>query len=200
MLVLLTGCRRANEPDPPPALDRYLSALTAKNYADAYQITDLPVSQGGSGFALTREHFVAFYERNPLKSYEVKKVTKLEHRQIQGGQVVGAPALFVIDMELRYGDGTRKESWHIEGDVVGVLQIEAVPIALRAKTVVRSILVDGVRTSVVAGGKGSARSYYLTVLNGPHRITFGSKTIEVVPPTTVVSGDATVDDGVIVLA
>jgi hypothetical protein len=198
--ITLSGCGRANQPDPPPVFGRYLQALQSKDYAKAYRLTELPQSQGGSGFALTREHFAAFFEAHPLKSYDVVKVTKLEQRRLEGSQQVGAPPIYVVDMKLTYADGVRSETWHIEGDVVGVLQLEAAPIALRARRAVTSITVDGVPTPVDAGGEGASKSYYLTVLNGIHQISFAGTMIEVLTqPLSVRSGSATIEDGVVVL-
>jgi hypothetical protein len=185
LAMSLSGCTDPN--DPPDALKDYLDALVSGEYETAWKLTQFAKGGFPTGAAVSAEHFEAFYEANPVKGWKVTRLRKADLREL--GASEGIP-FYEVDVDLEYGDATRKEVYSVEGKVLPVITVEPVPINVKPVDPVDEIFVDDVQVDVRAN-----EEFLLLVLNGPHELRIGNTTLRVgASPLTVLEGDASVDD------
>jgi hypothetical protein len=122
----------------------------------------------------------------------VSDVTRLDRRTIDTVGQTGTP-YFVVDITLRQRSGTIDTTISVDGEVLGVVEIDPVPVRVRAPA--GPLLVDG-----VAAPEREAGERTLLLIAGAHRIGAGPAEVAfTTPPLTVTSGAARVEDGVLVL-
>lgn len=137
-------------------------------------------------------HFRAFHLADPLESYAVSEVTRLDRRTIDTVGQTGTP-YFVVDITLRQRSRTIDTTISVDGSVLGVVEIEPVPVRIRAPAGV--LLIDGEPAPMHPGGERT-----LLLLAGAHTLSREQEMVRFsAPPLEVGSGPASVDAGVIVL-
>lgn len=192
-LVVLAGCSGAGSKTP-EALATYLDALVAGEYRAAYDRTGLGALAETSAEASTLSfaHVSAFFAADPLLGYEVRKVTTLDRRSIGAAQETGTP-YYVADVTLRHRSGRIEQTLSVAGAVLGVVEVDPVPVRIRGSAAQLSI--DGVRAQ---GPVSDART--ILILPGAHRVTLGDDAVEFnTSPLRILSGPGRIDDGVLVL-
>jgi len=192
VVVLLSGCLGPAEPAP-KALRQYLSALSRGDYRAAYDRTQFAglVRSFGPAASLSYEHFSAFFTKNPLRRYVVRHVARLDRRAFETPQKPGTP-FYEVDVDLTYPDGTHRETYTIEGDILGVVTVEPDRILLRSSAPLSEIVFDGVDTHVRLA-EGTSNVYSLLVIQGHHEVRIGTRRFELATgPLRIVSGDAVV--------
>lgn len=181
----------------------YLDALIAGEHQAAYDRTGLRqlATTSAEAATLSFPHFRAFHLADPLESYAVSEVTKLDRRSIESVQQTGSP-YFVVDLTLKRRSGTLDTTISVDGEILGVVEVDPIPVRLRLPAA-GPLSVDGVpapgRDDDVRGRAGP-RERTILVLAGAHTISVGSTTVRIsTSPLTIVSGPATIDDGVVVV-
>lgn len=178
----------------PEALSTYLDSLIAGEYEKAYARTGLGAlsKTSGSAATLSLEHFSAFNRADPLKSYAIRKVTKLDRRSINSVTEAGTP-YFVVDLTLQQRSGGLETTISVEGDVVGVVEVDPVPVRVRVPA--GELLVDGVAVPDRAAGERT-----LLLMNGAHSIEAGAGAVRFdTSPLEILDGPAVIEEGVLVL-
>lgn len=191
LTLLLTGCPSGPKEPTPAGLQRYLDALEAGAYDEAYRITQLAELSGsfGGGGAVSLDAFTASWQANPLTSADVTEVIALQKRAIEDFGA-GDPYYETV---VRF-DSTRT-SWEeqiaVDGDVtptviVGVFPVEITNVPDRPRI---RMEIDGVRRRVPVAD-GAVR---LLLLGGRHEIRVGARAPIVVDaePFALIEGDAT---------
>lgn len=187
----------------PEALRTYLDALIAGEHQTAYDRTGLRrlATTSDEAATLSFAHFRAFHLGDPLESYAVSEVTKLDRRSIDTVQQAGSP-YFVVDLTLKHRSGTIDTTISVDGEVLGVVEIDPIPVRLRLPPT-GVLTVDGVAATVPDAGtrqRSGPREHTILVLAGAHTISIGSASVRIrTSPLTVVSGPATIADGVVVI-
>ena len=192
LALMLSACVGTGEPVP-KALRSYLDALRHKDYRSAYDVTQLPeiVHSFGPGASLSYEHFAAFFANSPLRKYVVVHVTRLDRRSDLTPQQPGTP-FFEVDVDLTYPSGTHRETFTVEGEVLGRLTVEPDRILISAGRALAAVKVDGVETMLGRVG-GSSPVYPLLLLNGRHSLVVGSSIVVIqTTPLRVLEGSARV--------
>ncbi|HVL32700.1 MAG TPA: hypothetical protein VM600_03865, partial [Actinomycetota bacterium] len=154
----------------------------------------------GPGASLSREHFEAFFKANPLRSYEILEVVRLEQRTIEAPTEKGS-ARFEVEAKLHYeDDSVVRQHYSIVGEVVPTVEVEPTLVSVRDARGAPDrdvVLVDGVQTKVVTRDDAPfANVFTLLVLPGRHRVSVAGRELEIrTEPLRVLSGSATVADG-----
>lgn len=168
--------------------------MIAGDHRAAYARTGLGSLATTSDEATTLSfvHFRAFHLADPLESYAVSEVTRLDRRTIDTVGQTGTP-YFVVDITLRQRSRTIDTTISVDGSVLGVVEIEPVPVRIRAPAGV--LLIDGEPAPMHPGGERT-----LLLLAGAHTLSREQEMVRFsAPPLEVGSGPASVDAGVIVL-
>lgn len=195
-----TACLPGGREPLPRALRTYLDALRARDYRAAYDQTQLDelTRTFGSGAALSYAHFVAFRRAHPLTRYAVRKVTRLEVRTIDAPSDRGSP-YFEVETELTEGGRAHRETFTVEGEVVGTVNVEPDHILVRnrARAVMRGLLVDGIPTLLAPTSADAPGVYALLLLQGSHTLELEGRAVVTIStrPLAVVKGTATIDQG-----
>lgn len=179
----------------------YLDALIAGEHQAAYDRTGLRqlATTSAEAATLSFPHFRAFHLADPLESYAVSEVTKLDRRSIESVQQAGSP-YFVVDLTLKRRSGTLDTTISVDGEILGVVEVDPIPVRLRLPAG-GTLSVDGVpapgREDETRAGP---REQTILVLAGAHTISVGSTTVRIrTSPLTIDSGPATIADGVVVV-
>lgn len=198
--IVAPGCFALGSEPVPKALREYLEALREGDYESAYRRTQLAeLSKNfGPGAALSLEHFRAFHRANPLRRYEVEKVTRLDRRSVERADVPGT-AFFEVDVDLTGPRGKRREVFTVDGEVLGTVNVEPDRVFVRGRTKIASLVVDGVKTAVRERVVLEAvRAYPVLLLSGRHVIGAAGDAVTIeTRPLSVVSGHARVLTGLV---
>ena len=194
-LVLITACVGRAEPAP-DALSAFLDDLVAGRLDTAYGRTQLSelgaFTQGG---ALSREHFEAFYRSDPVRSFDIVEVVRLDRRSPDRLGEQGTPE-WEVAVRLEHASGPVEASFGVVGEVLA--QVTVVPIALDlvvAAGVTPDIRLDGIPVDVSSSQVGPAGDRWrIVILEGRHRVEVGDVNIRfLVEPLTVIEGPASAE-------
>jgi len=192
LVLLAAGCSRLGSDPPPKALVAYLDDLTAGNLREAYDRTQLEQIMVGAGASLSFEHFEAFYRANPVTSYAITRVTRLELRTSDAPTERGS-AFYDVEIELRFGDRAQTETVTVEGEVLPVVQLDPASVFVRIPGGAESVLIDGVETTPAAS-PAIEDGYTFLLLRGSHELALDGRTVAfTADPLTVVAGDARIE-------
>jgi hypothetical protein len=202
LLALALGACVARSSEPlPRAVSEYLQALRSGDYGAAYARTSFSkLARVGPGVALTEAHFAAFYRANPLQRYSVSRVLRLDRRALDSPQEPGTP-VYSVKAELVFPDGVRREEFTVEGDVLGVVEVEPDSVRVHDSAAAgraRALVVDGVPTARPPGA--TAADFALLLIRGTHDIRVGDSSFELTTdPLGVGPGSVAVGSGVVVV-
>ncbi|MFP5225482.1 MAG: hypothetical protein ACLGH3_08045 [Actinomycetota bacterium] len=191
--VLFTGCSIGPTEPPPAALSRFLEALKDGRYATAYSLTSLEELSDsfGRGAAITREHFIAAWEADPLERYEVGTVTRIDRRTIDAPRETGTP-FFEVDLRFDRGDGPEDAVVTVDGEISGVVNLDVYGLRLEGvPEITTSLEVDGVRTPI----RRRDGIVPLLLLGGRHQVRIADKQIDLrADEPEVIAGPAELTD------
>jgi hypothetical protein len=194
LLVLIAGSACVGTGEPVPrALREYLDALRRKDYRTAYDLTQFPeiLHSLGPGASLSYSHFAAFFSKSPLRRYVVSHVVRLDRRSEETPQQPGTP-FFEVDVDLTYPNGTHRETFNVEGEVVGRLTVEPDRVLLSPGRALSSVKVDDVQTNL-ARAQGGSPVYSILLMNGRHTLVVGASIVDIqTTPLRVLKGSARV--------
>ncbi len=171
---------------------RYLEALRSGNLATAYELTQLPMlARTRAGAPLTKEHFVAFFEADPIRDFSIGRVTELEIRT--AGTTQSSP-YFEVDVTLVAATGSRAATLTVAQP--GTVQVEPARVIVEAGRAVTSVVLDGIRTPTEPTPAG--RRLSLLVLDGSHALRIGGASVRfATSPLLVLDGPASIEGGVL---
>lgn len=199
--LLLTACVGGAVEAPPKVLTTFLDALLGGEPDVAYGRSSLDELQQsfGVGAAVSRAHFVAYWRAHPLTRYEILEVVRLDRRSIDEPGLPGTP-FFEVAAKLHDADGAREVVFTVDGEIAGVVNVEAEPLRFHSRGISDRIAIDGVATKA---RRETADLIAVLVLPGTHRVYLGDATITVqTGPLEVLGGPGEVVDeqrGVIAL-
>ncbi|MFN2613421.1 MAG: hypothetical protein ABR552_01205 [Actinomycetota bacterium] len=129
---LLLACSAA-QPTAPPVVGRYLNALVAGNPRAAYELTQLDQLADSPGSAVAFQNFAAYFRANPIRSYSIAKVHRIN--------ISDAPGQASYEVGVRI-NGERTEVFDVDPGVVASVVVEPFVLEMHGPSGIRSFTLD----------------------------------------------------------